>query len=81
MIQAVLGIENGSEGRGLHDTPEEMLPDLMRREAVAPRLLDRRSATSFVNFCSNLKELSTTIPHCVDCQLNLVYFKNTGDEA
>jgi hypothetical protein len=62
-------------------TPEVMLPDSMRREAVAPRRFNPRSATPFVNFCSNLKELSTTIPHCVDCQLNLVYFKSAGDEG
>src|SRR3954464_9556904 len=30
-------------------TPEQNLPDLLRREAVAPRRFDPRSATPFVN--------------------------------
>jgi hypothetical protein len=30
-------------------TPEQMLPDLTQREAIAPKRFDPRSATAFVN--------------------------------
>src|SRR5215216_3592007 len=48
MIAGVLASKIALRRRPLM-TPEQNLPDLVRREAVAPRRFDPRSATAFVN--------------------------------